>query len=462
MKKFFFFSLLLLASSTSIQAQETEDDTVVKQSLRLLTVEDMMKPLEPQFLQNYIHTGSFWNNWFFGISAGVNALSGSPLGCGDLFDRSHFSLHASAGKWFNPNIGIRLAFQGIKFKDMNMESKSFQAYHADFMYNVASLFRKPTENLPRWDFTPYLGVGFAHGRDILYVEEDGGLTTASNYPFILAYGLNVKYRISKNLHLMGEVGAFTTFANFDGFGKPSHFKDNLLSASIGVAFTLNPGWKHAINANNYIAQNTYLVNYCNELLDRNKQLLNDFNIKENIIKQLRRILEVEGLLDKYGYIFNDKETAKKNNYKGLLSLRARIREMQKNDAFNSGMDDTFKLDEPDTDTNGMSVPIYFFFKLGTSTLTDNSQLVNLQELAKVVNKHGLSVKIDGAADSMTGTDAINNSLSSERASFIANELMKLGVGNSSISFTGKGGIREFEKPEQNRYARVAIILDLNK
>ena len=30
---------------------------------------------------------------------------------------------------------------------------------------------------------------------------------------------------------------------------------------------------------------------------------------------------------------------------------------------------------------GMNIPIYFFFKLGTAELTDQSQLVNLQELA---------------------------------------------------------------------------------
>lgn len=460
MKKFLFLSLFTLASTATTQAQETENQQAVKQSFRLLTVEDMMKPIEPQFLQNYIHTGGFCDNWFVGIAGGINALSGSPLGCGDLFDRFNFSFHAHAGKWINPNVGVRLALQGFKFKDMNMDSKSFQAYHADFMYNLSSLFRKPTEELPRWDLAPYVGFGFAHGRDISYIEEDGNLATASNYPFILAYGFNVKYRISKNIHLMGEVGAFTTFANFDGFGKNSHFKDNLLSASIGVAFTFNPGWKHAINTNNYIAQNNYLANYCNELMDKNKQLLNDLNVNENIIKQLRKILEVEGLLDKYDYIFKDKGANNKNNYKGLLSLRARIREMQNNDTFNAGMNDAFKMEE-DSD-NGMSVPIYFFFKLGTSTLTDNSQLVNLRELAKVVNKHGLHIKIEGAADAETGTASINNNLSSERASFIAKELIKLGVSDSFIGFTGKGGIREFEKPEQNRYARVAIILDLNK
>ena len=46
-----------------------------------------------------------------------------------------------------------------------------------------------------------------------------------------------------------------------------------------------------------------------------------------------------------------------------------------------------------------------------NNMGDNSQLINLRELAKVINKHGLHVKIDGAADSETaaGTSAAGTS-----------------------------------------------------
>ena len=47
--------------------------------------------------------------------------------------------------------------------------------------------------------------------------------------------------------------------------------------------------------------------------------------------------------------------------------------------------------------------IYFFFELGTARLTDVSQLINLDELARVAKKYGLSVAVIGAADSATGT-----------------------------------------------------------
>ena len=40
----------------------------------------------------------------------------------------------------------------------------------------------------------------------------------------------------------------------------------------------------------------------------------------------------------------------------------------------------------------IGAPIFFFFELGTSHLTDPSQLVNLDELARVAKKYGLKLK----------------------------------------------------------------------
>lgn len=53
-------------------------------------------------------------------------------------------------------------------------------------------------------------------------------------------------------------------------------------------------------------------------------------------------------------------------------------------------------------------PIFFFFELGTTNLTDKSQLVNLDEIARVVKQYGLTLRVTGAADSETGTGEINH------------------------------------------------------
>ena len=104
----------------------------------------------------------------------------------------------------------------------------------------------------------------------------------------------------------------------------------------------------------------------------------------------------------------------------------------------------------------IGAPIFFFFELGTSHLTDPSQLVNLDELARVAKKYGLSVSVIGAADSMTGTVSVNNALSVSRAGYIAEELIKRGVLGDKIVQTHQGGISDYTPNEANRHTKVML------
>ena len=86
-----------------------------------------------------------------------------------------------------------------------------------------------------------------------------------------------------------------------------------------------------------------------------------------------------------------------------------------------------------TDTLGaasriaIGVPVYFYFQLNTDKLVDDSQLANLDEIARIANEQHLTVHISGAADKVTGTDDRNRALSIERAKYIGNQLMSRGV-----------------------------------
>ena len=110
----------------------------------------------------------------------------------------------------------------------------------------------------------------------------------------------------------------------------------------------------------------------------------------------------------------------------------------------------------------IGAPIFFFFELGTSHLTDPSQLVNLDELARVAKKYGLKVKVTGAADSATGTIGINNALSASRADYIASELNKRGVSPDRMTKTGEGGISDYAPTEANRHTRVELFFPKSK
>ncbi len=102
------------------------------------------------------------------------------------------------------------------------------------------------------------------------------------------------------------------------------------------------------------------------------------------------------------------------------------------------------------------MPFYFFFRINTAELTDPSQLQNLTNLATVAERYNLVVYVDGAADSATGTEDINTSLSQQRATYIAELLHDMGVADENIKLRAKGGIDKFSPIERNRHTRVMI------
>lgn len=77
--------------------------------------EELLQPLEPAYLENAVEVSPWRGNWFVDVSGGVSAFVGSPLGCGDIFDRMKPALSVSVGKWFTPAIGTRIVFQGLQF-----------------------------------------------------------------------------------------------------------------------------------------------------------------------------------------------------------------------------------------------------------------------------------------------------------------------------------------------------------
>lgn len=85
--------------------------------------------------------------------------------------------------------------------------------------------------------------------------------------------------------------------------------------------------------------------------------------------------------------------------------------------------------------------MYFFFHIGICNLTDKSQLLNLDEIARIAKKYDLYVCVEGAADKATGTVEINRGLSTDRAKYIAKELLKRDVDKDHIKAVSLGGIQ---------------------
>lgn len=314
----------------------------------------------------------------------------------------------------------------------------------------------------------------------------------------------------------------TTFQDFDGYGKANRRGDNMLALTAGFSFRLGKvGWKRIVDANPYIRQNDWLIGYANSLAESNRRYASQHEKDARTLAELKKILEIEGLLDMCSRLFENDNgeyaVFPRNDYSGLNSLRTRLKNrdwdgrsplIDQNaarsgrkgvrDNAGTGSDvvafDTagnssnssddgqgydrshFASDRTGSNGNAADVessftnylsliesgdecigaPIYFFFALGTNRLTDASQILNIDEQARVAKKYGLAITVAGAADNATGTPDINRTLSGARADFIVAELLKRGIPAERIYSVSNGGIADYTPVKANRHTRVEL------
>lgn len=445
-------------------------------------MEKVQSVTTPSYLDGVLVASPWTANWFVGVSGGASAFLGNPLGCEDLFGRLQPSWAVNVGKWFTPHIGSRIGWQGGKFKDGALDTRNFHHYHADLLWSLLGEQRKdgtPAE----WSLVPYVGMGLLHHKD------------NGQKQFSLSYGIQGRYRITGRLAATLELGGCTTFREFDGYGKIGKWGDRFLTLSAGLSVTIGKtGWKRVVDARPYVCRNEWLVRRSEALAGANRRYASRHEKDGRIIRELRKILELEGLLDKYGWaadsLYNYDTGNPGNDYSGLNSLMARLRNRHWN-----GMDplasptDTLRT-KGDTDTlhshdikglydstamanahkqadarlakytasGHIGIPIYFFFELGTTKLTEPAQGINLDALARVITGHGLYVTVTGAADSMTGTVEINDRLGMARAEYIAWELVRRGVAPDRIEKADIGGISDYTPLEGNRHTQVRLSI----
>lgn len=106
----------------------------------------------------------------------------------------------------------------------------------------------------------------------------------------------------------------------------------------------------------------------------------------------------------------------------------------------------------------IGAPIYFFFELGTDRLLNRSQLSQSRRSSTHRKKYGLKVKVTQLPTVPQAVKPINDNLSRSRARFIAEELMKRGMENGTISQIFDGGIDDYSPNEANRHTRILLYL----
>ena len=482
--------IFIFAAFCTLQAradvQPTEKDTV--RCMFRYDDTELLQPLQPSYLDGVVVPARGNGNWFVSITGGTTAFLGTPLGCEDLFGRLKPSYSFALGKWFTPWVGARINYSGLQFKDGMLVVQEYHHLHADLLWNVLGGSYARQEQV-RWHLAPFAGIGLLHH------------ATNGHNPLAISYGIQGQYRISKRVSALVEISGMTTFQDFDGYGKANRPGDHMLSLTAGFSFHIGKvGWKRAIDPSPYVRRDQWLVDYVNVLSEQNSRYAGQHDKDRRTLAELKKILEIEGLLDTYCHLFDDDDTIghngyPRNNYSGLNSLRARLKNRHWNgksplegqalngngraDSLQHRQDSVSGLGTgqfenlPDSTLADYAVrmqsgrecigaPIFFFFELGTSHLTDTSQLVNLDELARVAKKYGLKVKVTGAADSATGTVGINNALSVSRADYIASELNKRGLPSDRLTKTGEGGISDYAPTAANRHTRVELFFPESK
>ncbi|MDO4172162.1 MAG: OmpA family protein [Prevotellaceae bacterium] len=460
------------ALSSGVQAKDchhTADTTTI---VRRLAADEMLRPLKPTYMKGALVASPWTDKWFVQAAGGTTVFLGTPLGCNDLFGRMKPAFSVSLGKWFTPSVGGRLNYGGMQINDCNNQSQDYQYLRADFMWNVlGNIYKNDVHSFARWSVIPYVGAGMLHNKG------------NGHKPFAVSYGIQGQYHLSRRIAVTAEIGNMTTMQDFDGYGKAHRFGDHLLSASLGLSVHIGKsGWRRAIDACPYIAQNEWLSAYAASLSDENYLCHAQHERDRQTLEQLRKILAIEGLLDRYNHLFPDDAASTvtngypRNDYSGLNSLRARMRDRNGNGQNPKVMESVSYTEEYGSGTEGpdgnylshiqsgktcIGAPVYFFFELGSDRLLNKSQLVNLDEVARIAKKYGLMVKVVGAADSATGNEAINDNLSRSRADYIASELLKRGMENGTVTKGYDGGIDDYSPNEANRHTRIMLYFKQN-
>ena len=469
MKKILFLSCALVLSVAAHAAvPDGRQDSIV--SVQTYDASDLIKPLKPTYLRGAVISSPWSHGWFMQVAGGGTAFLGSPLGCNDIFGRTKPTFYVSIGKWFTPSIGGRIRYGGMTFKDSQNANQDYQFMTADFLWDVLAGRQVRSEDaVQRWSLIPYIGVGLVHNMD------------NGKNPFGISCGIQAQYHFSKKVAVLAELGNITTMRDFDGYGSGGTFGDNLLSASVGLSINIGKtGWKRAVDARPYMAQNEWLCDYATTLHHQNERYRSQHERDQLTMEQFRKILSIEGLLDKYAHLFENDATHvaardyPRNDYSGLNSLRSRMRGRANScqslasdgsescpdvSGTDSIMSDAEYLSLIQSGQTYIGAPIYFFFELGTANLMNESQWVNLEEVARIAKRYGLSIRVVGAADSATGTADINNSLSDARANVIASQLSKCGISSGRIKTSHEGGIDKYQPNEANRHTRVMLYYD---
>jgi len=327
----------------------------------------------------------FWDNWFIGAGAGANVYFGDHDANAKFMDRITVTPNFQLGTWFSPYYGARVKVSGLTnihtFNNdaSTMSRNKYLTTELNFMWNVTDYLMKYNSKRV-YSFIPYVGMGWARGWDYKNNPYENDKTVNG---MTLDLGIINQFRFSDRLALQLELSAKTLRDDFDKRQETKHRFDILGTASASLVYTLG--------------KPTFA-----EATLRDQSEIDDLNNKINAQRA-----EIQRLAN---------QPAPKPEVV--------VKEVVKKEVVEKG-------NEP--------VNNVVLFRIN-QTKIDPQQEVNVYNVAQYLkNNTDMKVRIVGYTDKATGTAAINERLSRERAQNVASAMIdKYGISKDRVIVDWKG------------------------
>lgn len=345
----------------------------------------------------------FWDNWFIGAGAGANIYFGDTDAEADLIDRVTVIPSIQVGTWLKPYAGIRLKVSGgpnlHTFSDdaATMTRTRYIAGQVDFMWNMTDYLL--SYNAKRvYKFIPYVGMGFAYGWD--YENTPANFKGYDDIPSAtLNAGIINRFRLGDKLDLDIEFAGTLLRGDFDQrVTRNAKPYDGMASVSASLVY----------------------------------------NIGKNTFSQA--VLRDQSEIDRLNSTINS-QRAEIDALKARPSTPEVVEVVKEVTVIPPGL-------EP--------VNNVVLFAIGKSKVEPHQE-VNVYNVAKYLKDNkDVKVRIVGYTDNATGTPAINEKLSKERAQNVANLILnKYGIESNRVHIQWEGQTNPpFSVDEWNR----AVIL----
>ena len=366
-------------------------------------------------------TNRFGDNWFIGAGGGVNVFlnDGYKTNIGPSID-------AGIGKWFTPSVGMRVGYSGLNTnywsdnpsvlgRTLDTEEGKYQQkfgymyFHGDFLWNISDAIGGYKETR-FWDFVPYLHAGFFRAYGI-----DGA--TYDNNEIAAGAGLLHNLRLTDRLDIIVDMKAIVVNGRVHGS------EGVAILPSVTMGLSVDMGWP------NFVRTSTVLG-----------------AIEAAAVDQIAALEAAAVALELANSTLEQDNLDLQNRNANLTDQVNALKKKQ------GGMD-------PADFYKGMS-PVAVYFNIGKSVLSVDElhhlDYIARNILAKADKQSKVYLTVMGSADSNTGTQKRNQTLSEARGKYIADLLAtKYGIAKDRLIVKSEV-VKAKTDPELERAVKISF------